>query len=212
MHSIATTVTARLRTSPKKPAFQETCTVWVWPPVTTTVTAFQIFMSHNTAEVFCITTMAMAPSQMSPQKPVLLPPAGLPALSGSTTTMMVANDTVANCLFANRQGQFEEIGLVSGVGYSPYGRPRSGMGVDAADYDQDGWVDLFVANVDQEMFSLYHNNRDESFRDVALPTGIASATKLLSGWGLKFFDFDNDGDMDLLLCNVHADDRIDGRV
>jgi len=126
--------------------------------------------------------------------------------------LFVANDTVANCLFANRQGKFEEIGLVSGVGYSSYGRPRSGMGVDAADYDQDGWIDLFVANVDQEMFSLYHNSGDESFRDVALPTGIASATKLLSGWGLKFFDFDNDGDMDLLLCNGHPDDRIDGRV
>jgi hypothetical protein len=126
--------------------------------------------------------------------------------------LFVANDTVANCLFANRQGKFEEIGLVSGVGYSSYGRPRSGMGVDAADYDQDGWVDLFVANVDQEMFSLYHNNRDESFRDVALPTGIGSATKLLSGWGLKFFDFDNDGDMDLLLCNGHPDDHIEGRV
>jgi hypothetical protein len=126
--------------------------------------------------------------------------------------LFVANDTVANCLFANRQGKFEEIGLVSGVGYSSYGRPRSGMGVDAADYDQDGWVDLFVANVDQEMFSLYHNNRDESFRDVALPTGIASATKLLSGWGLKFFDFDNDGNMDLLLCNGHPDDHIEGRV
>ena len=126
--------------------------------------------------------------------------------------LFVANDTVANCLFANRQGKFEEIGLVSGVGFSSYGRPRSGMGVDAADYDQDGWVDLFVANVDQEMFSLYHNNKDESFRDVALPTGIGSATKLLSGWGLKFLDFDNDGDMDLLLCNGHPDDRIDGRV
>jgi hypothetical protein len=84
--------------------------------------------------------------------------------------------------------------------------------VDAADYDQDGWVDLFVANVDQEMFSLYHNNKDESFRDVAIPTGIGAATKLLSGWGLKFFDFDNDGDLDLLLCNGHPDDHIEGRV
>jgi hypothetical protein len=86
------------------------------------------------------------------------------------------------------------------------------MGVDAADYDQDGWVDLFVANVDQEMFSLYHNNKDESFKDVAIPTGIGRATRLLSGWGLKFFDFDNDGDIDLLLCNGHPDDHIDGRV
>jgi enediyne biosynthesis protein E4 len=127
--------------------------------------------------------------------------------------LFVANDTVANFLFANRgKGKFEEIGLMSGVGFSSYGRARSGMGVDAADYDQDGWIDLFVANVDQEMFSLYHNNKDESFRDVAIPTGIGNATKLMSGWGLKFFDYDNDGELDLLLCNGHPDDKIDGRV
>ena len=127
--------------------------------------------------------------------------------------LFVANDTVANFLFANRgKGKFEEIGLLSGVGFSSYGRARSGMGVDAADYDQDGWIDLFVANVDQEMFSLYHNNKDESFRDVAIPSGIGNATKLMSGWGLKFFDYDNDGQLDLLLCNGHPDDKIDGRV
>ncbi len=54
------------------------------------------------------------------------------------------------------------------------------MGVDATDYDGDGWQDLFVANVDQEMFSLYRNNKDESFVDVANPNGIAEATRLLS--------------------------------
>ncbi|HKV24103.1 MAG TPA: CRTAC1 family protein [Candidatus Acidoferrum sp.] len=126
--------------------------------------------------------------------------------------LFVANDTVANFLFANRKGKFEEIGLLAGVGYSAYGRPRSGMGVDAADYDQDGWVDLFVANVDQEMFSLYHNNKNETFSDMSVATGIGKATKLMSGWGLKFFDFDNDGDLDLLLCNGHPDDKIDGRA
>jgi len=126
--------------------------------------------------------------------------------------LFVANDTVPNFLFANRKGHFEEIGLVAGVGYSSYGRARSGMGVDAADYDQDGWMDLFVANVDQEMFSLYHNNKNESFSDVALPTGIGSTTRLMSGWGLKFFDYDNDGNLDLLLCNGHPDDKIDGRI
>jgi len=126
--------------------------------------------------------------------------------------LFVANDTVQNFLFANRRGKFEEIGMLAGVGFSSYGRPRSGMGVDAADYDQDGWVDLFVANVDQEMYSLYHNNKDESFTDVAVPSGIGSATHLMSGWGLKFLDYDNDGELDLILCNGHPDDKIDGRV
>jgi hypothetical protein len=127
--------------------------------------------------------------------------------------IFVANDTVANFLYMNRgKGKFDEAGLLAGVAYSAYGRPRSGMGVDAADFNQDGWMDLFVANVDQEMFSLYQNNKDETFRDVAIATGIGSATRLLSGWGLKFFDYDNDGELDLLLCNGHPDDHVDARV
>ena len=83
------------------------------------------------------------------------------------------------------------------------------MGVDAADVDGDGWQDLFVANVDHEMFSLYRNNRDESFSDTAHVHGIGQATRLLSGWGLKFFDFDNDGRVDLFLANGHPDDMVD---
>ncbi|MGH9767273.1 MAG: FG-GAP repeat domain-containing protein, partial [Blastocatellia bacterium] len=116
--------------------------------------------------------------------------------------LFVANDTMANFLFLNKgKGKFEEIGLPSGVGYSDSGSPRSGMGVDAADYDGDGWQDLFVTNIDQELFSLYHNQKDLSFIDK--PGEIAQATRLLSGWGLKFFDYDNDGDPDLILANGH---------
>jgi enediyne biosynthesis protein E4 len=127
--------------------------------------------------------------------------------------LYVTNDTVPNFLFANRgKGKFEEIGMLAGVGVNAFGKPRSGMGVDAADYDQDGWIDLFEANVDHEMYSLYHNDKDEAFSDVALPTGIGEATRLMSGWGLKFFDCDNDGNVDLLLCNGHPDDTVDKRV
>src|SRR5262245_46694188 len=69
--------------------------------------------------------------------------------------LFVANDTVQNFLFANRGGgKWEEIGLASEVGFSANGQPRSGMGVDSADVDNDGWQDLFVANVDNEMFAL----------------------------------------------------------
>jgi hypothetical protein len=127
--------------------------------------------------------------------------------------LYVTNDTVPNFLFANRgKGKFEEIGALAGVGLSVFGKPRSGMGVDAADYDQDGWIDLFEANVDQEMFSLYHNEKNESFSDAASLTGIGPATRLMSGWGLKFFDYDNDGDLDLLLCNGHPDDKVEERL
>jgi hypothetical protein len=122
--------------------------------------------------------------------------------------LFVANDTLANFLFVNKgKGKFEEAGLLSGVAYSDSGAPRSGMGVDATDYDNDGWQDLFVANIDQELFSLYHNQKDLTFIDK--PGEIGPATRLLSGWGLRFFDYDNDGDPDLILANGHPDDMVE---
>ena len=127
--------------------------------------------------------------------------------------LFVGNDTIPNFLFMNRgKGRFEENGLLAGVGYNAFGIARSGMGVDAADYDQDGWLDLFVDNVDHEMYSMYHNNKDESFTDVAVPTGIGAITRLMSGWGLKFFDYDNDGELDLLICNGHPDTTVESRA
>ncbi len=123
--------------------------------------------------------------------------------------LFVANDTVRNFLFMNHGGKFEEIGEEAGIAYSADGRPRSGMGVDAADFDQDGWMDLFVANIDHEMYSLYRNNHDGTFDDVAMQAGIAQATRLMSGWGLKFFDYDNDGNLDLFLANGNPDDLIE---
>ncbi len=123
--------------------------------------------------------------------------------------LWVANDTVANFLFVNRgKGKFDEIATAAGVGYSADGKARSGMGVDSADFDQDGWMDLFVSNLDRELFSIYKNNHDETFDDAALPTGIGKATKFMSGWGLKFFDYDNDGALDLFLANGNPDDLI----
>jgi enediyne biosynthesis protein E4 len=123
--------------------------------------------------------------------------------------LFVANDTVSNFLFVNRGGgRFEEIGLQADVAYSAEGRARSGMGTDSADVDQDGWMDLFVTNLNDEIFSLYRNNHDETFEDQAVPLGIGMATRSLSGWGLKFFDYDNDGNLDLLLANGHPNDYV----
>jgi len=123
--------------------------------------------------------------------------------------LWVSNDTVSNFLFVNRgKGKFDEIATTAGVAYSDAGRARSGMGVDSADFNEDGWMDLFVANLDRELFAIYKNNHDGTFDDVALSTGIAKATKFMSGWGLKFFDYDNDGDLDLFLANGNPDDLI----
>jgi hypothetical protein len=83
------------------------------------------------------------------------------------------------------------------------------MGVDSADFDQDGWMDLFVTNLDHEFYGLYQNEHDETFNDRAGPTGIARASQMMSGWGVKFFDFDNDGNLDLFIANGHPDDLID---
>ena len=123
--------------------------------------------------------------------------------------LFVSNDGLANFLLVNRgKGKFEDEGLISGVAFNQAGGARSGMGVDAADYDSDGNVDLFVANIDHEDFALYHNQGKEIFDDVAPRTGIGRATHMLSGWGLKFFDFDNDGMLDLIIANGHPDTNV----
>jgi hypothetical protein len=122
--------------------------------------------------------------------------------------LFVSNDTVGNFLYKNRGGQFEEIGLVADVSYSADGRARSGMGVDSADYNEDGWMDIFVANIDQEIFSLYRNNHDGTFEDVAMEAGIGMATRWMSGWGMKFLDYDNDGNLDLFFSNGFPDDLV----
>jgi enediyne biosynthesis protein E4 len=125
--------------------------------------------------------------------------------------LFVANDTSPNHLWLNRGGgKWEEAGLTAEVAFSALGKPRSSMGVDAADYDGDGWQDAAVGNIDHEFSALYRNGRSESFVDEAEPSGIAAATLLISCWGLKFLDYDNDGWPDLFLANGHPDDRLDG--
>ncbi len=127
--------------------------------------------------------------------------------------LFVSNDKEPNFLFMNRgKGKFEEIGPLAGVAYNAMGMPRSGMGVDAADFNNDGWLDLFVTNVDHEMFSLYRNHKDESFDDISVASGIGSATMLRSGWGAKFIDYDNDGEIELIIANGHPDTMVEKHI
>jgi hypothetical protein len=124
--------------------------------------------------------------------------------------LFVANDSVPNFLFLNKgAGVFEEIGLEAGVAYSPDGTARSGMGVDAGDFNNDGRQDLFVSNFNRERFSIYRNLGKLEFIDDAGRTGIGTATQMYSGWGAKFYDFDLDGDLDLIVCSGHPDDLIE---
>lgn len=124
--------------------------------------------------------------------------------------LLVTNDTLPNYLWVNRSGQkFVDAGATAGVGYSGEGAPRSSMGVDAADFDQDGLQDLIVGNIDSQTASLYRNIGQEMFDEFNVTTGIRKATWMLSNWGLRFFDYDNDGWPDLIFANGHPNDMIE---
>ncbi len=121
----------------------------------------------------------------------------------------VANDAVANFLFKNQgDGTFEEIGLIAGVALGIYGKAESGMGVDLGDYNEDGRMDLIVTNIDQEMNNLFSNQGDDWFMDLTLDAGLGQVAMPYSGFGVRFLDYDNDGDLDLVVLNGHVMDNI----
>ena len=117
----------------------------------------------------------------------------------------VANDQVPNFLFRNRQGKFfEEIGLRSATAMNENGSTFAGMGVDFADYDNDGWPDIFVTALSLEGYVLFRNNHDGTFDDVSEKSGVKQASRYLSGWGTKMLDFENDGWKGLFVANSHV--------
>lgn len=121
----------------------------------------------------------------------------------------VANDQDFNYLFQNRgDGTFEEIGLFAGVSCSDMGKEEAGMGVAFADYDNDGRLDATVSNFQNETNTLYHNEGDNFFVDATIPAGIAEHTHRYLGWGIGFFDYDNDGYKDIFVANGHTMDNI----
>ena len=124
--------------------------------------------------------------------------------------LFFANDSMVEYLYHNRgDGTFEETGLLSQVAVDDNGQTYAGMGVDFADYDNDGFPDLLVANLANQKYALYHNDRDGTFTYVSQPMGITRASFLHSGWGLRFLDFDNDGWKDLLIAQGHDLDTIE---
>ncbi|MEW5974189.1 MAG: CRTAC1 family protein [Acidobacteriota bacterium] len=124
--------------------------------------------------------------------------------------LYVANDTTRNLLFKNNRNlTFSEVALLSGTAYNEEAEPEAGMGVDAGDYNGDGKIDLVVTNYDMETNALYRNLGLCQFSDERWPSGLAATDHFYLGFGAGFLDFDNDGDLDLLLANGHVLDNAD---
>lgn len=118
--------------------------------------------------------------------------------------LFVANDTTPNLLYRNSRGSFEETALMAGVAYNGEGVIQGCMGVALADYDDNGRLDIFVANFADEFNTLYRNEGQGFFNDLSFPSRLGAAGQTEVAWGTAFFDYDNDGDRDLFVANGHT--------
>jgi hypothetical protein len=123
--------------------------------------------------------------------------------------LFFANDSMPEFLYHNTgDGRFEEVALSSGVALDGEGHSYAGMGVDFADYNNDGLPDLFVTDLASQIYAVYRNNGDGTFTYDSYPSGIGRISMKHSGWGVRFLDYDNDGWKDLLITQGHDLDTI----
>jgi len=124
--------------------------------------------------------------------------------------LFVANDSMSEFLYHNKgDGTFEEVGLVSGVAVDGEGHAFAGMGVDFADYNNDGLPDLVITDLANQMYALYRNNGDGTFTYESYPSGVGRMSMAHSGWGVRLLDYDNNGWRDLLIAQGHDLDTIE---
>ena len=124
--------------------------------------------------------------------------------------IFIANDHMPNFLFHNnRNGTFSEVGYLAGVAVSADGQFEAGMGTDAADTTRSGRMDLVVTHLDMQLARFYQNLGDGSFDDATFRSKVGYATFHMSGFGTRFFDYDNDGMVDLFMANGHVLDNIE---
>ncbi len=124
--------------------------------------------------------------------------------------LAIANDSMPEFLYRNKgDGTFEETGLTAEIAVDGDGRTYAGMGIDFQDYDNDGLPDLVITNLANQKYALYRNNGDGSFSYDTYLSGLARMTLLHSGWGIHFFDYDNDGLKDLLVTQGHDLDTVE---
>jgi enediyne biosynthesis protein E4 len=125
--------------------------------------------------------------------------------------LYVANDSSPSQLYHNDcKGGFTEVGAEAGVAYSADGREQAGMGLDSSDYDHDGWPDIVKTNFSDDTNNLYHNDGNGQFTDLAGPTNFGPVSIPFLGFGVKFFDYDNDGWKDIFVADGHVDPQVDG--
>jgi hypothetical protein len=124
--------------------------------------------------------------------------------------IFVSNDSTPNFLYQNDgRGQFKDVALGAGVAFSMYGKPQAGMGTDSGDFDEDGKPDLIVTNFQKDYNALRRNLGTGLFVDVSNMVGLALSTWDKLGWGVKFFDCNNDGFLDLFTANGHIYAEVD---
>lgn len=124
--------------------------------------------------------------------------------------LFVANDSRPNFLYQNNgNGTFTELGFLSGTAVSEDGIEQGSMGIALGDYDHDGRLDFFVTNFADEYNALYHHDGQFTYTDMSFVSGTAESSFPYVGWGTEFFDYDNDGWVDLLLVNGHVYPQVD---
>lgn len=121
----------------------------------------------------------------------------------------VANDSFQQFLFLNKgDGTFTEDAVAAGVGYTDDGKVFAGMGTDAADVDGDSKPDIVTTALSNESYAYFHNNGDGSFNYDTNTSRLGQITRLYGGWGMRVFDYDNDGSKDIFFANSHVMDNI----
>lgn len=124
--------------------------------------------------------------------------------------VFIANDSMFEFLYHKKiDGTFEEVALPAGVAVDSDGNTYAGMGVDFADYYNDGLPDLLVTDLGNQRYALYKNNGDGSFTYASFSSGIGTITQRFSGWGVRFMDYDNDGWKDVMVAQGHDLDNVE---
>jgi hypothetical protein len=127
------------------------------------------------------------------------------------TDLFILNDVSRNYLYENDgTGKFREVGIEQGVAFDSQGRYLASMGVDCADYDNNGWLDFFQTSYSEQLPALYRNTGRGYFEEVTAQAVPGSSLVPYINWGVNFGDFDNDGILDLFVANGNTQDNLKG--